>query len=124
MRITIETIPHDQHRYPTVGDYWGSFDTEKTIAVSEIADRRMAFLVAVHELIEAFLCEGRAISDEAITAFDMSLPDDSPYADDPGHDPRAPYHEEHVCAECIERLIARELGVNWQEHEAAIGALG
>lgn len=124
MRVTIRTIPHGEHRYPTVGDYAGSFDTEKTIVVSDMPDRRMSFLIATHELIEAFLCEERGISDEAITAFDVGVPDDSPYADDPGHDPASPYHQEHVFAECVERLIAAELGVNWQDYEAAIEALG
>lgn len=125
MKITIETIPHFDHRYPTAGDYWGSFEdgSEQTIVVSDMSDRRMSFLVALHELIESFLCEERGISEEAITAFDVSVSDDSPFASDPGHDPEAPYHREHVFAECIERMVAQELGLNWQEYDAAIEGL-
>lgn len=123
MKIVIETIPHEQHRYATCGDYWGNYSTAEYIVVSELPDRRMAFLVILHEMIESFLCEERGIAEPDIKAFDEAVPDDSPYADDPGHDPAAPYHKEHVFAESVERLVAQQLGVNWQEYEAAIEAL-
>ena len=35
---------------------------------------------------------------------------------EPGDDPRAPYKTEHCLAEIIERLVARELGVDWKQH--------
>lgn len=124
MRIVIETIPHAAHRYPTVGDYWRDRDGTMQVRVSAMADERHALLVAIHEVIEAHLCEQRGISEESITAFDKQhLADDDPWVDDPGHCPDAPYHREHVFAECIERLFAFEIGVNWQEYEAALGAL-
>lgn len=124
MRIVIETIPHASHRYPTVGDYWRDTDGTMQVRVSEVTDERHALLVAVHEVIEAFLCEQRGIAEEAITAFDCAhLADDDPWVDDPGHCPEAPYHREHVFAECIERLFAFEMGVNWQAYGAAIEAL-
>ncbi len=130
MKVLIETIPHGTHRYDTTGDYWWVRDksdplitTMLVVKVSEMPDERMSFLVALHEMVEAYLCEQRGIAEPDITAWDKAVPDDSPYADDPGHDPAAPYHKEHVFAECVERLVARELGVNWPEYEAACEAL-
>ena len=123
MKIIIETIPHDQHRYETCGDYWQDADGTRHIRVSDMGDDRLATLVALHELIEWTLCDDRGIAEPDIMAFDKAVPDDSPYADDPGHDPAAPYHKEHVFAECVERLVAAELGVNWQDYEKRVEAL-
>src|ERR1700761_1579070 len=131
MKIVIETIPHAAHRYPTVGDWWRDPDGTLRIRVSRFSahipaplgnpdNEYFAFLIALHELIEVTLCERRGITQEAVDAFDMATTaHDSPWADDPGNCPEAPYHKEHVFAECIERLMARELGVNWQLYEAA-----
>jgi hypothetical protein len=125
VKIVIESIPHDQHRYPTTGDYWQDEDGTLQVRVSNIGpdDERMQFLVALHEMIEMTLCAFRGIAEPDIKAWDEAVPDDSPYADDPGHDPTAPYHKEHVFAECIERLVAAELGVNWQKYEERCDAL-
>lgn len=124
MKIVIETIPHNQHRYPTLGDYWRDADGALQIRVSETVDPRDSFLIALHEVIEVVLCEHRGIKEEDITAFDKQhLGEDDPWVDDPGHCPEAPYHNEHVFAECIERLVALELDRNWQEYDAAISLL-
>lgn len=119
MKIVIETIPHRAHRYETVGDYWIDPDGTLQIRVSQMADDRMAALVAIHELVEVTLTEHRGISEASIMKFDT----DHPELDDPGHSPEAPYHHEHVFAEIVERQVAHELGVNWQEYEKAIEAL-
>ena len=43
--------------------------------------------------------------------------------DEPGDDPRAPYHREHEFAGCVERLLAHELGIDWNDYEDALDAL-
>ena len=40
-----------------------------------------------------------------------------------GADPNAPYHSEHVFAEIVERMLALELGVNWERYTAAVREL-
>jgi len=35
---------------------------------------------------------------------------------EPGDDPRAPYYREHQFASGMERLMAAELGVDWQQY--------
>ena len=89
-------------------------------------DERYEHLVAVHELIEKILCTHHGIPDAAIDAFDLAFERDRPEGntDEPGHDPRAPYHREHQFAEVIERLVAKELGVNWDLYDKVVVGLG
>jgi hypothetical protein len=90
--ITIKVIPDSKQRHETAGDYW--IDKRGTIQVriSKSKNCRYEALVLIHEL---FLCK-------------------------PGDDPKAPYHREHRFATRIERLLARELRVNWATYEAGL----
>lgn len=68
-KIVVETIPHKNQRYPTVGDWF----TRKGISrfrISKLPDWRWEFLVMIHELIEWALCQHERISEPGITAFD------------------------------------------------------
>ena len=72
------------------------------------------FLIALHELVEAKLCQKRGITHAAIDKFDMEYwPAVSPRAVDaePGDDPQAPYRKEHRFSALIEHLMAHELGI-------------
>lgn len=115
MNTLILTIPHKDQRYQTVGDYFSSAHGV-TIQVSKLGDWRMEFLVAVHEMIEEALTRHRGIQEPDIMAFDVAHPD----LDDPGMDPRAPYHREHVLATAVEMLLAQELGVDWVQYGEAM----
>lgn len=117
LNIEIKTLPHSEQRYSTTGDYFMDGD-KLCFRVSEIGDEKYELLVAVHELIERILCQNRGIRDLQIDEFDMSSG-----ADEPGDDPNAPYHREHVFATCIERLLAHELGVEWDDYERAMAKL-
>jgi hypothetical protein len=121
LKIRIETIPHDRHRYPTVGDYWDDPDGTLQLRVTDLGDRRLELLIALHELIECELCRQRGIAEPDIMAFDVAFEkeieagrrDDD---EEPGDDPRAPYHREHVYATNIERMLAYEMGVHWDDY--------
>lgn len=126
-RIVIEAIAHEQHRYPTVGDYFEGSDGW-TVRVSRCGDARYEFLVALHELVEWFLTQQRGISEPDILAFDEAFEREREQGmhgerEQPGDDPRAPYGREHRFAERIERLAAGELGVDWDEYDGTIGGL-
>jgi hypothetical protein len=120
-KIIVETIPHDRHRYPTLGDWWFEAPQKPTsmpvlqIRVSEMLDPRDMWLVAALEFVEAITCLIRGIREEDVTKWDK----DHPEADEPGALKGAPYHDEHVFAENIERQIAHELGRDWQDYEDA-----
>lgn len=125
MKIIIESIPHNEHRYPTVGDYYTQPDGTEIIKVSALPDWRYEFLIAFHELIEDFLCQQRGIKEPDIKAFDEMFEAErleGKHSDEaePGFDPRAPYRKEHSFATAMERLMALELGADWDAYEKAI----
>lgn len=121
--IRIREISHSQQAYETCGN-WTINPSGETwdITVSNLGDWRYAFLVAVHELIELALCRHRGISETAVTQFDLAFEAarSDGNTDEPGHDPAAPYHHEHVFAEAIERQVAAQLGVEWNSYEQKV----
>jgi hypothetical protein len=119
--IRISVIPHDKQRYDTAGD-WRTYDHgDWVIGVSDLGDPRYNLLIAVHELVEMVLCLNRGISQEAVDQFDMNY--SGMHADDPGDDPAAPYHKEHMAATAIERLMAVMLDVNWAKYQSRFNDL-
>ena len=116
MRIIVEMIKHAEHRAAagnTVGDYFLDDNNDIQIRISECPDWRVEAAVLVHELVELILVRRQDIALSDIDAWDKSYVGD----DEPGNHPRAPYHKPHVFAEIIERMIVRELGMEWQYHE-------
>jgi len=136
MKIVIETINHDEQRYPTVGDWYWQKEPEVTasgtranevlhIKVSALSDWRREALIAVHELVEVLLCKHEGITQESVDVFDKQFEATRPEEnfDEPGDDPQAPYVKQHCTATGIERLLAAQLGVNWKEYEAELERL-
>ena len=124
LNIDIKTIPHNRQRYPTCGDYWR--DKHKVhFRISDMKDKDYEFLIAIHELIEHHLCEQRGIDLYSIDEFDKKYEKDRKKGDvsEPGNDPKAPYYLEHQFATKIEKLIAKELGVIWDEYDKAVNEL-
>ncbi len=124
--IVIREVPHGQQDYPTAGNWTADPVTGAwTITVSNMGDWRYSLLVAVHELVEMALCTQRGIPEAAVTQFDLDFeaarPDGN--TDEPGHDPKAPYHYEHLIAEGLERQLAIHLDVDWDAYDAAVTAL-
>lgn len=120
--ITLREIPHGDQRYETVGDWFVLPNGSWHLRASNMGDWRYAFLVLVHELVEMALCQHRGIPEAAVTQFDLDFEAQRApgNTDEPGHDPLAPYHAEHVFAEGIERQLAEALGVQWDSYERVI----
>lgn len=129
LNVRIKTIPHHFQEYDTVGNYWrdaGECGAEVIeIRVSRMRDRRYEFLVALHELIEAFLCDWRRIPFGKITRFDIEYESRRRKGEpaEPGASARAPYRREHQFAERMERIVARELEVDWLKYDRAVARL-
>ena len=115
MRITIETIPHKSHRYPTLGDYFDVLGTD-TILVSNMGNDDYSFLVGIHELVEMYLCKKRGITEEQITKFDIKF-EKKGKDGEPGDEKGAPYRKEHQIATIVERILCEELGIDWKVYE-------
>ena len=129
--ITIRSVAHKKQRYPTVGDWYATpnrtgskeiFEGQALIInVSEELPRKEQFLVAIHELIEAFLCECAGVPQEAVDKFDMQFNND--FGIEPGDDSSAPYYRQHQIASGIERMLAAEVGVDWLEYGRHVDGL-
>jgi hypothetical protein len=137
MKILIETIPHSEQRYPTVGDWqwkssrtkdfyakgkdpkeWSDKDT-LVIRVSSLSDWRYEALVGLHEAIEALLCKQAGVTEEQVDQFDLNFKGEG----EPGNDPLAPYCQQHQVATVIETTLAQELDVDWAKYEAEVDGL-
>lgn len=118
MNISIETIPHDCQRYPTVGDW--QFDPVSSVEgndtllinVSSMGNQDSEFLIALHEMVEAYLCRKAGITDVQVDEWDMSHLE----SEDPGFIEGCPYKKQHDNALWIESIVATMLKVNWGEH--------
>ena len=115
MKILIETIPHSSQRYNTVGDWEVMPDGTWYVKVSSLGHWRHEVLIAVHELVEMALCRHEGITSAEVDAFDLAC--DEP---DPGLNPRAPYHKQHMVATAVETLLAGLMEVNWADYEAQV----
>jgi hypothetical protein len=87
------------------------------VVVSRLGNDDYEFLVALHELVESYLCERRGITAADVDAFDFPFRGDG----EPGDNPTAPYFREHAFATKVERLMADELGVDWAAYETTLG---
>ena len=119
MNVKIEIIPHDQQRYPSVGDWAFDKKGDLNIFVSKLSDYRLEMLVAVHELIEVLICKHDGVTQKTVDDFDIAFeknrgPDNE---DEPGDDPSAPYVQQHCIATGVERILAAELGISWKKYE-------
>jgi hypothetical protein len=125
MKILIETIPHAKQPYPTAGDWRRDADGALHVRVSEEIGDEYALLVAIHELLEAVLCENNGVSCAAVDNFDLKFEKQRPPGnlDEPGDHPDAPYREEHCVASGIERVMAGLLGVSWSDYEHKLDGL-
>ena len=127
MICNISTIPHEKHRYETVGDW--IVDNENlpafSIMVSEMGDPDYALLVALHEMVEMYLCWKRGIQQSDVDEFDKAYEAKRPDGDysEPGDDKNAPYYREHQFATSIEKQIAAELGVDWEKYNTTVEEL-
>lgn len=131
MRIVIQTIKHENQRYPTVGDYqYVNDDDHKSllITVSDMGNKKYEWLVAIHEMIEQMLTEVAGITEEEITNFDLYYEKRREQGlveefSEPGFDANAPYKVQHQIATAIEMNLAALMGVDWVEYDRTVNAL-
>jgi hypothetical protein len=134
MKINIEIIPHEQQRYPTVGDWWVDPDGTLQIRASQLSESRYSALVALHELVEA-LIEGIKESDRldvppSLVAkadawdkrYEERRPPDDKYSE-PSAVPTCPVYEGHMAASAIEHVAAMLLGVDYNHYQTKIADL-
>lgn len=131
MDIKVKIIPHKDQRYETCGDWYEESGTF-IITVSDTKKLEYNALIAIHEIIEAMLCKNAGISERVVTNFDKDfeqirvlnqLNSDKIDTSEPGDDPKAPYRKQHLIATGIEKILAAEMSIDWQEYEKTVNNL-
>lgn len=118
-RLRVDFIPQEDQRIPgQVGDY---FDTHDAVVfrISETGNPLFNLAILLHEIWEWHRTQEAGIPISAIDEFDRTHPE----LDDPGFNPRAPYHKEHCEADAIERVAVALGGRTWSDYEEAVNAL-
>lgn len=115
--MIMQAISHRKQRYDTAGD-WQFCTGNIQVQVSDELSRNAKFLVAMHEFIEAYLCLNAGVSQAEVDAFDFMCEDD-----DPGLSKKAPYHKQHMVATKIEKMLCKELGMDWDKYESEFDRL-
>lgn len=125
MKITFKVVDHKKQRYNTVGDWYYTNSGDMIITSSRMSDSRYETLVHLHEFIEARLCDEAGVQQEDVDAFDIEFEKNRVEGDtsEPGDDLRAPYYKQHQFATVVERQMAGQLGVNWEEYEKEVNSL-
>jgi hypothetical protein len=118
--IIINFVNENQQRYDTLGDYYiknGQLYINITkhmtyVSGKFVRNRFFEFLILIHEIVEVLLVIARNISIEKIDQFDLNYQGDG----EPGDEKKAPYRKEHQFATKIEKMMAKELKVPWDEY--------
>ena len=113
-RIIIEAVAPDNQRLPCYkeplcGDWYfdqGNGDLHIKVTAADVWDQEEAFLVALHELIEARLCFKAGVTQGEVDRFDLAFIGD----DEPGDQLDAPYQKQHREACLLEHMMALFLG--------------
>lgn len=112
--VLIRFIPESEMRIPGLGD-WG-FDAEylQIHAAGDTLDEQ--FLVALHELVEAWLCHREGVDERAVDEHDIRFEAERQAGlhgpdEEPGDSPFAPYRTQHRRAAIVEHLVANFLSL-------------
>lgn len=121
MNIAIHSVPQQRIRANQIGDWWSFGGGSFTIHALETLSPESQFAVIIHELVEAYLCRKRGVTDEVVSAFDEHYEAECKEGkhkpdDEPGDDLRSPYRTEHMAATFVERAVCHVLGISWPEH--------
>ena len=120
INLVIRTLCAKDMRYDTAGDW-----REHHIFIRDENNPKYEHLVAFHEYAEKLYCDYNGIKEVDVTAFDMAYeetrtlgvaPCGCEHLDEPGDDPHAPYYKAHQLATIVEKLLALEIGVNWEKY--------
>lgn len=111
-RILIDAIPAEQSRLPCYaeplsGDWWHENGTLHITVIGPDLDDE-AFLIGLHEMIEARLCAKAGISQADVDSFDQAFTGKG----EPGDDPAAPYRIPHRRSMIVEHLVAQFMGLD------------
>lgn len=110
MEYIVLTKRHKEMRnYPEVCDWYDA--GRKIITVAEELGSDTGLAVAIHEMVEQYLCERDGIKEEDVSRYDRESKEN-----EPGDNKKAPYHKQHSMALGVEYKIVKALGMSWEKH--------
>ena len=113
--IIVNTIPHKKQRYDTVGDWPSPVSGIQHFFISSMKKRAYEVAVFTHELIEEEWCTENNITPQIVDDWDMLYT--GKYTDDPGADPKCPYHKGHMLGLKAERFVIEKVfNLSWKEY--------
>lgn len=118
--VKIQTAPRHLVRCDQLGD-WHINGRILVRVLENTISEESELAVAIHELVEAFLCRRDGVTDEAVVEFDTMFEKEREAGyhsetDEDGDDFRAPYREQHMKATHVERAVCHALGITWEQH--------
>jgi len=125
MNIIIKVIPHNKQKYSTVGDWRFDKKGDLQIKVSDMGNWQYESAIAVHEMMEALLCKDRKVTAKEVDIFDANYEKEKKQGlhsrgEEPGVDKKSPYRKEHLFATKMEKMIIKELDVDWERYDKKI----
>lgn len=126
MKIKLQVVDRFPSGFTTLG-YWFWTAPHNTgqlvIQVMQMSDWRFMFAVWGHEIIEALWCWLFIITTEECDAFDQMYEDGYKtgkyqLSQEPGHDPKCPYHTGHMMGVAWEHICIRLLFASWSAYLA------
>lgn len=117
LHIHVVTAHPKDFPYDTSG-YWAWEGDTLCVAITPQQTQEASFLLAMHEVVEAFLCKQADIPDDIVTEFDKEYESRRKRGDnsEPGDHAKSPYRKQHQAAERIERLLCREMHIDFSDY--------
>jgi len=112
MNIIIKSIDPAAQRYVTTGDWIWLPDGTLQVFVPDYGNDNSAMLVALHEVVEAWLCRHDGIDEKVVSDWDIAHPD----AEEPAEVEGSPYMDQHSIATQVELKMCAGLGMDWNNH--------
>ena len=122
----LKTAPMKRIRNNQAGDWKVGKHIVAISAKMDCSESELA--IAIHELIEAWICRKQGITDEQVTAFDAMFENERNRGqhnlfDEAGDDVRAPYFDAHQRATSVENEVCSALKLTWSQHESNVNSL-
>lgn len=116
-KIILECVPPEEQRFVCYSELYSGdwqFDGEGNIVIRVTGEDVWcdpdAFLVALHELVEARLCFASGVTQSMVDTFDTNW--SGALGEEPGDSPDAPYRSQHRSACLIEFFMAKLMGID------------
>lgn len=110
--IAVSFLPMKQMRYETLDDYT-LVDDVLLIDIADTGDARSNYSLLIHAIVEYQVATLAGVTIGQIDDWDFLHPN----SDEPGEDPKCPYHAAHMAAMEAEKSAVSALGLTWAEHE-------